>query len=59
MKDASFSQNLSLTVFILLAVYYIVANVFCFWAYREFKGMLFDAGGGNFGMTGQAGGQGQ
>ena len=53
MKDASFSQNLSLTVMILLAIYYIVANVFCFYAYREFKGMLFDAGmGGNFGMAG-------
>jgi len=58
MKDASFSGNLALTVMILLAIYYIVANVFCFYAYREFKGMLFDHGqGGNFGM-GAYGGQG-
>ena len=60
MKDASFSQNLSLTVFIMLAVYYVVANVFCFYAYREFKGMLFDAGmGGGFGMGAAMGGGGQ
>ena len=58
MKEASFSQNLSLTVFILLCVFYVVANVFCFYAYREFKGMLFDHGqGGNFGMAGMGGGQ--
>ena len=41
---------------ILLALYYIIANVLCFFAYREFKGMLFDAGmGGNFGMAGMGG----
>ena len=51
MTEASFSQNLALTTMILLCIYYIVANVFCFYAYREFKGMLFDHGmGGNFGM---------
>ena len=56
MKEASFSQNLALTVLILLCIYYVVANVFCFYAYREFKGMLFDAGmGGNFGMAGYGG----
>ena len=54
MKDASFSANLALTVMILLCIYYVVANVLCFFAYREFKGMLFDHGmGGNFGMTAQ------
>ena len=58
MEEASFSQNLALVVMILLAIYYIVANVLCFYAYREFKGMLFDAGmGGNFGMAGMGGGQ--
>ena len=56
MEDASFSANLALAVMILLAIYYIVANVLCFLAYREFKGMLFDAGmGGNFGMSGMGG----
>ena len=54
MTDASFSENLALTVYIALAVYYVVANVFCFYAYREFKGMLFDhnngGSGGHFGM---------
>ena len=46
---------------ILLAIYYVVANVLCFYAYREFKGMLFDHGqGGNFGMNGMGGrGRGQ
>ena len=29
---------------IALTVYYVVANVFCFFAYREFKGMMFDHG---------------
>ena len=53
MKQANFSQNLALTVMIMLCVYYVIANVFCFFAYREFKGMLFDHGmGGNFGMAG-------
>jgi len=53
MNEASFSQNLVLTVFVLLAIYYIVANVFCFYAYRQFKHSSFDrnGGGGNFGMT--------
>ena len=54
MEDASFSANLALAVMILLCIYYVVANVLCFFAYREFKGMLFDHGmGGNFGMTAQ------
>ena len=44
MKDASFSQNIALFTMIALTVYYVVANVFCFYAYREFKGMMFDHG---------------
>jgi hypothetical protein len=44
------------TVVCLLTVYYIVAIILCFYAYREFKGMLFDHGmGGNFGMMGMPG----
>ena len=46
MREATFSGNLSLTVMILLCVYYLVASYFCFLAYREFKGMLFDHGMG-------------
>ena len=61
MEDASFSQNLALVVMMLLAIYYVGANVLCFYAYREFKGMLFDVDGqgGNFGMgqRGRGGGQ--
>ena len=61
MEEASFSQNLALVVMILLAIYYVVANILCFYAYREFKGMLFDVDGmgGNFGMgqRGRGGGQ--
>ena len=37
---------------VMLSVYYLVAEVVCFYAYREFKGMMFDHGmGGNFGMN--------
>ena len=44
---------------ILLCIYYIVANVLCFYAYREFKGTIFDSGmGGNFGMGQMGGAQG-
>ena len=44
MESASFAGNLALATMIMLAVYYVVANIFCFFAYREFKGMMFDAG---------------
>jgi hypothetical protein len=43
---------------ILLLVYYIAAIIVCFYAYREFKGMLFDYGsdvGGAMGMPGFGG----
>ena len=60
MTKAHVTQNLALAVYIMLAIYYIVANIFCFYAYREFKGMLFDAGmGGGFGMGAAMGGGGQ
>merc|ERR1712178_405684 len=36
MKDASFNQNLALTIMICHCIYYVVANIFCFYAYREF-----------------------
>ena len=45
-------------VVILILVYDIVALVICFYAYREFKGMLLDAGvngGGMMGMPGMGG----
>ena len=41
------------TIIILITVYYLVAIVVCFCAYREFKAMVFDAGmAGGFGMGG-------
>lgn len=48
MQEASFSQSVALMTMIFLAVYYVVANVFCFYAYREFKGIMVDVqtGGG-------------
>ena len=58
MEQASFGQSFAVAVIIGLTVYYIVANVFCFYAYREFKGMLVDhqiangGGGGGMGMGG-------
>ena len=43
----------------MLFVYYIVAIILCYCAYREFKGMLFDATGhvdaGMMGMPGLGG----
>ena len=35
----SFSGSLALIIMLGLFVYYIVANVACFYAYREFKGI--------------------
>ena len=47
----SFSGSLALVIMLALFVYYIVANVACFYAYREFKAIMFDQGaGGQFGM---------
>ena len=66
MEEASFGQSFAIAVIIGLTVYYIVANVFCFYAYREFKGMLVEhqvanngggAGMGMGGMGGMMGGQ--
>ena len=41
-----------LAIMIALLVYYIIAIVVCFYAYREFKGMLVDAGAPGGGMMG-------
>ena len=66
MEEASFGQSVAIAVIIGLTIYYIVANVFCFYAYREFKGMLVDhqvangggGMGGGLGMGGMMGGSG-
>ena len=51
MTDSQLGAQFALTVMVLLCVYYVIASFFCFFAYREFKGMHFDAGlGGGFGM---------
>ena len=51
MTDSKLGSQFSLTVMCLLCIFYIIASFFCFFAYREFKGMFFDAGlGGGFGM---------
>ena len=53
MKNASFGDTFAISIMIALTVYYIIANVFCFLAYREFKGMLMDyQGGGGYAMGG-------
>jgi hypothetical protein len=55
-NTGSTSTSFQFTVVCMLTVYYIVAIILCFYAYREFKGMLFDHGmGGNFGMMGMPG----
>ena len=47
------SQSFSLTILIMLMVYYCIGIPICFYGYREFKAMMFDHGmGGGFGMTG-------
>ena len=52
-KTGSSTNTFAITIIILLSVYYIVATFICFYAYREFKGMMFDHGmGGGFGMGG-------
>ena len=57
MTESSLGSQFALTVMIILCVFYLVATVVCFYAYREFKGMLFDAGqGGGFGMGSMMGG---
>jgi hypothetical protein len=56
-NTGSSSVTFWFTTICLLSIYYIVAVILCFFAYREFKGMMFDHGmGGNFGMGGMAGG---
>ena len=52
------SDTYAMVVIIGLCIYYVAADVVCFYAYREFKGMMFDHGqGGGFGMLGGQGGQ--
>ena len=41
-KDSSMYNPYMMVTTILMAVYDIIAIVICFYAYREFKGMLFD-----------------
>jgi len=41
-KDSSMYNPYIMVTTILMAVYDIIAIVICFYAYREFKGMLFD-----------------
>ena len=56
-NTGSTSASFWFTTICLLSIYYIVAVILCFYAYREFKGMMFDHGmGGNFGMGGMMGG---
>lgn len=44
------------TLLVAFIVFYIVAVTICFYAYREFKGMLYDNGMGGSGMAGGLGG---
>ena len=45
-----------MTLTIMFIVYYTVAWILCFYAYREFKGMVFDTvGTGGIGMMGMPG----
>ena len=54
MSNASLGQTFAISIIIALTIFYVVATVFCFYAYREFKGMLVDyqGGVGGFGMAG-------
>ena len=42
MSDASLGQTFAISIIIALTIFYVVATIFCFYAYREFKGMLVD-----------------
>ena len=59
MKDATWGEQFAIAIMFILLIFYVVATIVCFFAYREFKGMIFDAGqGGGFGMGGMmSGGQ--
>ena len=54
MSNASLGQTFAISIIIALTIFYVVATIFCFYAYREFKGMLVDyqGGVGGFGMGG-------
>lgn len=39
-----------MTLIIIFTAFYMIAIIICFYAYREFKGMLFDYQGGNGGF---------
>ena len=58
LKSASFGQTFAISIIIALTIFYVVASIFCFFAYREFKGMLFDhnGGAGGFGLGGMRSG---
>ena len=59
MEEATWGEQFALAIMFILLIFYVVATIVCFFAYREFKGMIFDAGqGGGFGMGGMmSGGQ--
>ena len=54
-NEGSANDVFSFVVICLLTVFYVIAVIMCFYAYREFKGMMFDHGmGGGFGMGGMS-----
>ena len=54
LQNGSLGQTFAISIIIALTIFYVVATVFAFYAYREFKGMLVDyqGGVGGFGMGG-------
>ena len=52
----SSSKAFAMTIMIIFAIFYVVAITICFYAYREFKGMLYDNGMGGPSSAGAMGG---
>ena len=51
MENASLGTSFTIAVIIALTIYYVIANVVCFYAYREFKAMLIEHQGGEGGQA--------
>merc|ERR1712226_927408 len=51
MENASLGTTFTIAVIISLTIYYVIANVVCFYAYREFKAMLIEHQGGEGGQA--------
>ena len=50
--NSALGGSFAITVFIALIIFYVIASIFCFFAYREFKHLSVSNGMGGFGLPG-------